>query len=77
MLAKIQKSVQIIWKRWQNSSYLQKKEIQLPICKWIIECIAVLIPGADGKVRVVTVRMPRGLLKRNISNIAVLPIASK
>lgn len=50
------------------------KETQTPICTWILGRIVDVIPGTDGKVRVVEVRTPTGLFKRAVSKVSILPI---
>ena len=50
------------------------KEDNLPSCRWVIGRILEVIPGADGKVRVASIRTPTGIFKRSISRICILPI---
>lgn len=52
------------------------KEDNMPTCKWCLGRIAEIIPGSDGLVRVVKVKIKGKILKRSISSIAILPIAS-
>lgn len=49
------------------------KEDDLPINKYVLGRIIKLHPGSDGKVRVVEVRTAKGIIKRGISKIALLP----
>lgn len=51
------------------------KEDKIPICTWSVGRIQDVIPGKDGNIRVVVVKTPKGLFKRGISNICVLPIS--
>jgi hypothetical protein len=50
------------------------KEDNLPSCKWSVGRIVKIYPGSDNKVRVVDIKTPRGVLKRSVRNISVLPI---
>ena len=50
------------------------KDPQIPVCKWSLGRIAEIIRGADGNVRVVNVNTPKGLIKRSIAKLCVLPI---
>jgi hypothetical protein len=50
------------------------KEDNLPPFKWLLGRIDQVIPGQDGKVRVVIVNTKSGPLKRPISKICLLPI---
>lgn len=51
------------------------REGNLPLCTWVIARIVSVIPGKDGKIRVVEVKTPKGNYKRSISNVCILPIS--
>lgn len=66
--------------RWKTSttnisigSLVVVREDNLPPLKWLLDRICELHPGADGNVRVVSVQTVRGVIKRAISKISVLP----
>lgn len=50
------------------------KEENLPPGKWLLGRIIELFPGKDGHIRVVNVKTQKGIYKRPISKIAVLPL---
>ena len=50
------------------------KDDNIPSLKWPMARIIKVIPGKDGKVRVVQVRTQNGIYTRSITKIAVLPI---
>lgn len=51
------------------------KEDTLPVSKWLLGRIVSVYPGSDNKVRVVDLKISNGkILKRNIRDLAVLPI---
>ncbi len=50
------------------------KEDNLPPNKWSMGRIQEVIPGLDGKIKVVIVKTPHGKLIRGISKICLLPI---
>ncbi|KAJ8914740.1 hypothetical protein NQ315_017451 [Exocentrus adspersus] len=49
-------------------------EENLPPLKWSLGKVLELHPGADGEVRVVTVRGPSGVLKRPVKKLCVIPV---
>ena len=49
------------------------KEDDLPVNRWVLGRIIKVIPGPDNKIRVVEIRTAKGIIKRGISKIAVLP----
>ena len=51
------------------------KEDNLPICNWSVGRIVELFPGKDNKVRVIGVKTKKGIFKRPITKICILPIA--
>ncbi|GFX32543.1 integrase catalytic domain-containing protein [Trichonephila clavipes] len=50
------------------------KEDNLPSCQWSLGRINNIYPGKDSKVRVVEVKTTRGIFKRPISKLCILPI---
>ncbi|XP_042908313.1 uncharacterized protein [Parasteatoda tepidariorum] len=50
------------------------REDNLPVCHWVIGRVEETIAGKDKKVRVVLVRTPKGLFKRPIHKLSILPI---
>ncbi|GFS65327.1 integrase catalytic domain-containing protein [Trichonephila clavipes] len=50
------------------------KEDNLPSCQWSLGRINNIYPGKDSKVRVVEVKTTRGIFKRPISKLCLLPI---
>ncbi|XP_070138639.1 uncharacterized protein [Drosophila bipectinata] len=50
------------------------KEPNQPSSKWILGRVTEVHPGQDQRVRVVTVKTPKGIYKRPITKIAVLPL---
>lgn len=46
----------------------------LPPLSWLMGRITAVHPGADGRVRVVTIKTPKGELKRAVQKICILPI---
>lgn len=53
------------------------KQDQLPPLQWNLGRIESTFPGSDGRVRVVQVRTARGLYKRAVTEIFVLPIVEE
>ena len=51
------------------------KEDNLPICNWSVGQIAEIFPGRDYKVRVIAVKIKKGIFKRPNSKIWILSIA--
>lgn len=49
-------------------------EDNIPPQQWVLARIVNIIPGRDGKVRVVDLKTPRGTFRRSIHKIAPLPI---
>ncbi|XP_049291622.1 uncharacterized protein LOC125768263 [Anopheles funestus] len=49
----------------------------LPTTRWPLARVVEVHPGADGLVRVVTLRTPKGIIKRPITKICPLPISSE
>jgi hypothetical protein len=50
------------------------REENLPPCKWLLGRVIAIFPGQDKKVRVVDVKTSKGIYKRSISKLSVLPI---
>lgn len=50
------------------------REENLPPCKWLLGRVVALYPGRDNKVRLVDVKTCKGIYKRSISRLSVLPI---
>ncbi|GBM33740.1 hypothetical protein AVEN_75812-1 [Araneus ventricosus] len=50
------------------------REENLPPCKWLLGHVIALYPGQDNKVRVVDVKTSKGIYKRSINKLSVLPI---
>ncbi|GBM79999.1 hypothetical protein AVEN_203766-1, partial [Araneus ventricosus] len=50
------------------------REENLPPCKWLLGRVIALYPGQDNKVRVVDVKTSKGIYKRSINKLSVLPI---
>ncbi|GBN56105.1 hypothetical protein AVEN_110858-1 [Araneus ventricosus] len=50
------------------------REENLPPCKWLMGRVIALYPGQDNKVRVVDVKTSKGIYKRSINKLSVLPI---
>jgi hypothetical protein len=46
----------------------------LPPCKWSLGRITEIVCGSDGLVRVVKIKTAKGILKRSVSKICILPI---
>jgi len=53
------------------------KEDNVPTLRWQLGCIQEVIPGGDGVIRVAMVRTAKGLIKRAVAKLAVLPIDSE
>lgn len=67
------------WRINQNhqlsiGSLVLLKEDNLPPLRWRLGRIALLHPGSDGVVRVVTVRTSSGEVKRSVTKVCVLPV---
>lgn len=56
------------------NSMVLLKDSNLPPSKWTMGRILEIIPGPDGRVRVVIVKTPQGIVKRGTSQICILPI---
>ncbi|GFX28646.1 integrase catalytic domain-containing protein [Trichonephila clavipes] len=50
------------------------KDDNLPVNKWSLGRITKLVPGTDGKVRVVEIKTNKGNIKRSIGKVCVLPL---
>lgn len=50
------------------------KDIQLPTFQWPLGRIIKVISGPDGNVRVADIRTAKGIFRRPISKICILPI---
>lgn len=50
------------------------KEENLPPCKWLMGRVIALYPGQDKIVRVVDVKTCKGIYKRSINRLSVLPL---
>lgn len=50
------------------------KEDNVPALMWPLGRITEVYPGVDGVVRVVNVRTPRGIFKREVRKICILPL---
>ncbi|GFW55283.1 uncharacterized protein TNCV_116691 [Trichonephila clavipes] len=50
------------------------KDDNLPVNKWSLGRITKLVPGTDGKVRVVEIKANKGNTKRSIGKVCVLPL---
>ncbi|GBM11927.1 hypothetical protein AVEN_209626-1 [Araneus ventricosus] len=50
------------------------REENRPPCKWLMGRVLALYPGQDNKVRVVDVKTSKGIYKRSINKLSVLPI---
>ncbi|GBM66234.1 hypothetical protein AVEN_27917-1 [Araneus ventricosus] len=50
------------------------REENLPPCKWLLGRAIALYPGQDNKVRVVDVKTSKGIYKRSINKLSVLPV---
>ncbi|GFY25290.1 integrase catalytic domain-containing protein [Trichonephila clavipes] len=50
------------------------KDDNLPVNKWSLGRITKLVPGTDGKVRVVEIKTNKGKIKRSIGKVCVLPL---
>ncbi|XP_062538869.1 uncharacterized protein LOC134207163 [Armigeres subalbatus] len=67
------------WSRQKNNLFVGTmvliKEDNLPPLKWLLGRVIQVHPGADGNIRVVTVRTKDGNIVRAISKICILPIS--
>ncbi|XP_062557399.1 uncharacterized protein LOC134222271 [Armigeres subalbatus] len=67
------------WSRQKNNLFVGTmvliKEDNLPPLKWLLGRVTQVHPGADGNIRVVTVRTRDGNFVRAISKICILPIS--
>lgn len=61
-------------KNLEEGDVVLLKEDNLPPAKWCMGRITQVHPGADGNVRVATVKTQRGEIKRPITKMALLPI---
>ncbi|KAH8235326.1 hypothetical protein KR038_002964, partial [Drosophila bunnanda] len=61
----------------QTDDMVVVKEDNLPPNEWRLGRIVSVCPGADGRVRVVEIRMARGTIKRPVHKIIRLPGESK
>lgn len=52
------------------------KEDNMAVCNWPIGRIVSVFPGKDGRIRVASIKTIRGVFKRPISKICILPIES-
>lgn len=52
------------------------REENVPPLNWVMGRIVEKHPGSDGIVRVVTIRTPTGVVKRSVSKISILPVAT-
>ncbi|KAL0871503.1 hypothetical protein ABMA27_005221 [Loxostege sticticalis] len=51
------------------------KDVRLPTCQWALGRISEVHPGADGEVRVATIKTSKGIVKRAFNNLCPLPIS--
>ncbi|XP_071033022.1 uncharacterized protein [Parasteatoda tepidariorum] len=50
------------------------KEDNLPVNQWVLGRILKLFPGTDGKVRVAEIKTSKGIVKRSINKLCILPL---
>jgi hypothetical protein len=66
------------WQFYKNNvkigTLVLLKEDGLPPCKWALARVLEVIPGADGKIRVVKLKTASGVFTRAIGKICILPI---
>lgn len=69
------------WKTEQNNLQLNDlitiKDKNLPPLKWVLSRVVELHPDHGGLVRVVTIRTAGGNIKRSITKLCKLPVASE
>lgn len=67
--------------KWKNSlpnlkvnDLVLLKEDNLPCQKWPMARVIEVLPGKDGKIRVVKIRTSKGIHSRSVSKVALLPV---